>query len=196
MSKLRVDRRRLQLLTLGTTALAVIAVSAGAMSLALFTDDAEVTDNQFTTGTIVLTATPASALFNVTALMPGDSADGQLTVANGGSADLRYAMTTSATNADGKDLRDSVSLQIRKKATGTCSADFTGSVVLAATALSSAAFGDPAQGAQTGDRELAGSANEILCFRASLPAGTDNDSQGAATTATFTFHGEQTSNNP
>ena len=47
-----------------------------------------------------------------------------------------------------------------------------------------------------GDRTLAGATSETLCFQASLPVGTSNTFQGAATTATFTFSAEQTSNNP
>jgi predicted ribosomally synthesized peptide with SipW-like signal peptide len=186
----------LKLLAVGIAALAVLSVSAGAMSLALFTDDVDVANNAFTTGTIVLSPNPTSALFSVSTMMPGDATYGQLTVTNGGSAQLRYAMTTSATDTDNKHLATAVNLEIRQKASGTCSADFTGTVVLASTALSSAAFGNPTQGAQTGDRTLNASANEIFCFKASLPLVTGNAYQGATTTATFTFAAEQTANNP
>jgi predicted ribosomally synthesized peptide with SipW-like signal peptide len=187
------SRRRL--VALGLTAAAVISVS-GAMSLALFTDDAAVDSNAFTTGTIVLSASPTSALFNVSAMMPGDADYGQLTVSNTGTGDLRYSMTASATDPDSKALADAVSVVIREKATGSCSADFTGTVVLASTALSSAAFGDATPGQDTGDRSLSAGTGEDLCFQVSLPIGTGNSYQGATTTATFTFQAEQTANNP
>ena len=56
--------------------------------------------------------------------------------------------------------------------------------------------GDSTSGADTGDRVLAASASETLCFRAELPLSTGNSFQGATTTATFNFVSEQTANNP
>jgi hypothetical protein len=79
---------------------------------------------------------------------------------------------------------------------GTNCATFDGTVVLAATALDGAALGNPSQGAQTGDRTLAGGASEVLCFRVSLPLSAGNTLQGATSDATFTFDAEQTANNP
>ena len=184
-----------KLLAIGATAIAVLAVSAGAMSLALFTDDTDMDNNAFTSGTIVLTTNPTTALFTVPNMMPGDTTYGQLTVTNGGTGALRYAMTSTSTNADTLDLRDVVMLEIREKAAGTCAADFTGAVVMASDDLASAAFGSVAQGAQGGDRPLAVSGSEDLCFQANLPGGTGNAYQGATTTTTFTFHAEQTANN-
>ncbi len=186
---------RFKLLALGITAVSAIAVSAGAMSLALFTDDATVDSNSFQTGTIVISTNPTTALFSVTAMMPGDSASGQLSVSNDGSAELRYSMTTSATDPDSKALAAAVNVEVREKAAGSCSADFTGSVVLSSTALDGAAFGDPTAGQDADDRVLSAAASENLCFRVTLPSGADNSFQGAATVATFTFNAEQTANN-
>jgi len=56
-------------------------------------------------------------------------------------------------------------------------------------------IGDPAQGAQAGDRTLAASGNEVLCFNVSLPSSTGDAYQGLTTTATFNFQAEQTKNN-
>jgi hypothetical protein len=186
-----------KLLILGLTALTMASITGATMfSMALFTDDATVDNNAFTTGTISLSASPASALFSLSAMMPGDGTYGQLTLTNDGSAQLRYAMTTSATDPDSLALADAVSLEIRVKASGSCSADFTGTVVMSATALSGAAFGDPTAGDDSGDRTLNASASDVLCFKASLPLATGNAYQGATTSATFTFQAEQTANNP
>lgn len=184
----------LRVLALGITAAAVVTISGGALSLALFTDDAVVDNNSFTAGTIVLTTSPTSALFNVTAMMPGDENFGQLTVTNGGTGSLRYSMTTSATNPDTKNLAGELELVVREKAAGTCAADFTGAVVVSTTALDSAEFGDATPGQDTGDRVLA-SGSEVLCFRVTLPTSAGNTYQGATTVATFTFEAEQTANN-
>lgn len=185
-----------RLTALGLTSLAIVAISVGTMmSLALFTDDAMLEDNTFTAGTIELSTTPASALFSVTSMMPGDVSYGQLTVSNDGSAELRYSMTSSSTDPDTKALAAALNVEIREKAAGTCSADFTGAVVLASTPLSSAAFGDASAGQDTGDRVLAVSTSEDVCFRVSLPGSAGDSYQGATTTTTFTFQAEQTANN-
>jgi predicted ribosomally synthesized peptide with SipW-like signal peptide len=186
--------RPVRLLAIGLSAVAVLGVSVGAMSLALFTDDVDVDNNSFTTGTVVLSATPATALFNVGVMMPGDNAYGQLTVANAGTAGFRYSMTTSATDPDTKDLRSQLDVEVRLKAAGSCAADFTGTVVVPNTNLQSAAFGNSNQGQDSGDRLLP-SGNEVFCFRVSLPGGTVDAYQGATTVATFHFHAEQTANN-
>lgn len=131
-----------------------------------------------------------AALFNLTAIFPGASGSATLNVSNGGTGALRYAMTTAATNADGKGLRDQLELTVTA---GAC----PGAGVLSGPgALSAAAFGNPAQGPHAGDRVLAAGTSEDLCFAWSLPLATGNAFQAAATTATFTFDAEQTANNP
>ena len=122
--KLGINVAHTKLLLIGVVALTVTTISAATMfSMALFTDNATVDNNTFTTGTIVLTTTNTTALFNVGAMMPGDSVYGQLNVANGGTGQLRYAMTSSSTD-DSQHLADQVTLEIRQKAAGTCATDF------------------------------------------------------------------------
>jgi hypothetical protein len=62
--------------------------------------------------------------------------------------------------------------------------------------LSSAFFGDPVAGNQTGDRTLASGTSERLRFKATLPLTTDNTYQGTTCTVAFVFDAEQTANNP
>ncbi len=170
-------------------ALSTLSLGAGAFSLALFTDSATAT-GAFTTGTIDIAVNP-TALFTVAAAFPGDSGSATLTVANNGTGALRYAMTTAATNADSKGLRDQLQLTIKA---GTCPG--AGAALYGAAALSGALFGDPTQGSQAGDRTLAAGATEDLCYLWSLPSATGNAFQNATTTATFTFAAEQTASNP
>jgi hypothetical protein len=169
-----------RLLALAVGGLLIVSVSAGAMSLALFTDTQAVGANAFTAGTIDITASPASALLTSSALMPGDTVNGELTIANAGTATLRYAMTSSSTNTDSLGLAAQMTLVVKTLYTGS---------------LNTAAIGNPAAGADTGDRQLSAATNEHLCFRASLPLASGNAFQGAATTTTFTFAAEQTANN-
>ena len=189
--------RRRQVLLVGALALSLVSVGTGAWSLALFTSQADVTSNTFTTGTIVLTTNPTTALIGFTNMLPGDSTTSALTVTNGGTGALRYAMTSASTNGDTKNLRDQLTLTIKTKDTNTAGcANFNGTQIYTGS-LASAAFGNVASGAQAGDRPLAAgvSGNEILCFQATLPIGTDDSFQNAATTTTFTFRAEQTANN-
>jgi hypothetical protein len=191
----RGDRIR-PLSVLGLVALAVGSVGAGAITLALLTSSAITGGNAFTVGTIVIGLSPSSALLTMSGMLPGDSTNGTLTVSNSGTGTLRYAVTTAATDPDGKTLRDQMTLVIRTKDSNTAGCgNFNGTQLYSGT-LAAGAIGDPTAGAQAGDRTLAAAASEILCFRAALPSGTGIGYQGAATSATFTFAAEQTANNP
>jgi len=180
--------RRAGLLLL-LAASAALTLGAGASTLAIFTDTANASA-AFSTGTVDLTAAPAT-VFTANGIYPGDSGSQTVTVTNGGTGTLRYAMSTSATNADGLGLAAQLELTITA---GTCPG--AGGPLYGAAALGSAGFGNAAQGAQAGDRTLAGASSEDLCFAWSLPVATGDAFQGAATTATFSFAAEQTANNP
>ena len=190
------SRRARQLLITATIALAMVSVGAGAFTLAIFTSSATSGGNAFTVGTIIIGVSPSSALITLSGMLPGDSANGTLTVSNTGDSTFRYAMTTAATNPDTKAVRDQLTLVIKTKDTNTAACgNFNGTQLYTGT-LALGAIGDPTAGQQAGDRTLNGLTNEILCFRATLPSGTTNAFQGATTTATFTFSAEQTANNP
>jgi hypothetical protein len=195
-----------KLLLLGLTTIAVTGITGATMiSMALFTDQ-QTDQESFTTGTIVLDATKIAALdLTSSALMPGDALRGPVVVENDGTAQLRYSVSQSSTNADSKALRDSLLLVIKSEDTGSgaygtdgdyCD-DGNGTTLHASAALgaSSNLLGDPTQGSDSGDRTLNAGANEVLCFYLSLSIAAPNSMQGAATTTTFTFDAEQTANN-
>jgi hypothetical protein len=188
----RVERRRRRrrgiVALLG--AISMLTIGAGSISLAQFTDTAGATWN-FTAGTIDISVNP-TAFAAINPMMPGDVNTQALTVTNGGTAQLRYAMSTVATNA----LGTAIQLTVKTEDAGGGCAAFTGTTVVAATSLNGAAFGSSAQGAQAGDRTLAVGASEVLCFRASLPLAAPDSLQGATSAAAFTFNAEQTANNP
>jgi predicted ribosomally synthesized peptide with SipW-like signal peptide len=189
----RIERRRKRRrgIVALLAALSALTIGAGSVSLALFTDSDSSTWS-FTTGTIDIESNPA-ILTAITNMMPGDVAADSLTISNAGTAVLRYAMSTTATNALGDELDVAVRAE---DVDGACD-DFDGAVVVAAgTALDGAGFGSAVQGPQAGDRVLNGGASEVLCFRVSLDIGTSNAFQGVSSAATFTFNAEQTANNP
>jgi hypothetical protein len=192
----RRDRRRRGLLALLIAGTAIISMAGAFSSLAVFTDSQAVDGNVFTTGTIDISVAPATAILTATTMMPGDTVNGSAVVTNAGTAQLRYSITGIATNPDTRGLASQITVTIRTLGTSCALWDgtqlYSGVVGYATTNL----VGSPTQGFQAGDRTLNASANETLCFRATLPLGTGNAYQGATTTMTFTFDAEQTANNP
>ena len=184
-------RRRRGLIVLLLT-FSLASLGAGLFSLALFTDT-DASGGSFTAGTIDIATNP-STLFSVTGIMPGDSGSATLSVANNGSAQLRYAMDSTSTNTDALGLRSLLNMTITAGACPGAGAPLY-SGVLWTSALAHAKFGDNTAGNQAGDRTLNATTSEQLCFAWSLP-GTTTTGQGATTTATFTFYAEQTANNP
>ena len=190
------------------TTIAVLALFVGMISvtvLALFTDTDPVGSNSFNTGTVILTTSPTSAIWTaVSDAAPGDTATGTLTVTNGGTLSLRYAVTGSNTDAT---LAAGMNLRIGLKGGAGCdfpyhNADGTTTTLtddtqlFAGTLNTAALIGSTAQGNQAGDRTLAASATEDLCFAVVLPLSASNTLQGLSNTTTFTFESEQTKNNP
>jgi hypothetical protein len=185
--------------------LAAGAVLAVGISSAIFTSAATVGSNTFNTGTVSISTLPTSTIWSaVTTGAPGDRVTGSLTVTNGGSLPLRYAVTGSVTNST---LAAGMNLRIGFQAGGSCdfpyyNTDGTTTTLTDDTQLSSGALnttaliGNTNQGQQTGDRTLAASASEVLCFSAVLPLSSGNSLQGLSNTTTFTFNAEQTTNNP
>ena len=200
------SRRPTRLMALAVAGLAAVSLTAGASSLALFTGTASVPANTFSTGSVIISTNPTTALVTIAAMAPGDAITAPITVSNDGTLDLRYAITATATNVDTKGLKDALSLTVKSGVT-TCTnaayaADgailYAGDLDAAATYLPTVAgklVGDVATGADAGDRSLTATTNEVLCFHVSLPLATGNGLQLASTTATFTFSAEQTKNN-
>ena len=186
------------------TSLMIIAVLAAlitAGAMAVFTDQQTNTDNVFTTGTVILGIDPATVMFTVSNMAPGDVEYGGLNVTNDGSLELRYAMTTTADDTSTLDEQLDLTIDV-VTGPGVDAIWYTDDDVVDTTiygpdgVLSSAFFGNPATGNQTGDRTLASLASERLRFTATLPPSTDNTYQGTNCTVAFVFDAEQTSSNP
>jgi predicted ribosomally synthesized peptide with SipW-like signal peptide len=192
------ERRSNGLKILLSVALLFIAVGMVAVtSLAVFTDTENVTGNTFTTGTVDIAATPATAVVTMPAMAPGDQVTAPLTVDNLGTLDLRYAVTSATT----EDILAGELVLTMKSGVTTCTnlgwtADGTNlySGVLG-TVASTAVIGNIAQGADAGDRTLAPGGSEVICVNVTLPLAA-TAGQGVTTTATLTFDAEQTVNNP
>ena len=80
--------------------LAVVIVGASFVvfgSFAVFTDTQNVPSNTFSTGTLDISTNPTSALVTFSAMAPGDQVTNPITVTNGGTLQLRYAVTSTTT---------------------------------------------------------------------------------------------------
>jgi len=194
LSRRHVSRILVVLLLVG-----VVAASLGVASNAIWTDSEDVDANTFSTGTLDIGTSPTTALVTYSDMAPGDEVTAEITVSNDGSLDLRYAVTSTTTE---DTLAAQLDLTIKSGVTTCTNAGFDtdGTVIYTTGDLGSTTgidvIGDPTQGADTGDRTLAATANEDLCFNVELPSSTGDSFQGLTTTATFTFAAEQTDNNP
>ncbi len=193
------------LLLVGGMALAAVGTQVGPGVSAFFTDTANLNTNTFTAGTLDIKLNGSDSVtgaFAVSGMAPGDTSTQTVAVTNPGSLALRYAISA-GTVTDALAMKDILVLRI--KTLGASCAAFDGTTLYDSSVGSEgidgpASFklvGDAAQGAQTGDRPLAGAGGaESLCFRIELPITAPNSVQGGTANAQWVFSAEQTSNNP
>lgn len=198
----RTSRRNRRL----AASVAVLAAAVGTLgavsSGAWFTDSDTIGGNTFTTGTVQLDASPASAAFNVSNMAPGDVVYREITVANSGSLALRYAVTQSVGTGD-TALAGVLDREVRTASTCDAAGFNAGTAIATPGKVStSTVFGNP-DTAQTGtvgtvgaDRVLAAGASEKWCVKVSLPTSVDNTyANKAITGGVLTFTAAQTKNN-
>lgn len=172
--------------------LVVIAVGVSAAfitstSLAMYSDTQSSSGSRFDTGTLSLGVNPATALFNVANMKPGDTVYAPLTLSNTGSLSLAYSMTSSASNTDNKGLAAALTGEVRLITGSTCNASTfnASSTTIASNVTGLASL------ATSSARTVASAANEVACFKVGLPSSAGNTLQGATTTASFTFSAAQ-----
>lgn len=178
---------RKRALAFGSLALAVVSLTTGASSLAIFTDQVNNTGNSFTTGRIELTVSPSSTFFEVTDMLPGDASMQAVTVTNSGTGQMRWGVDSVSTTGTGS-LQDQLVASIG---------------VMNSTACASWDGASPAPVA-TGtfatvnwlNQTLNAGSTTNLCFRVALPLATGNAFQNKTASTTFQFDAEQTAHNP
>jgi hypothetical protein len=173
----------------------VLIAGVWGSAMALFVDTESVASGNFTTGSVGIGVTPVSTSLTMSNMAPGDKVTAPVTVSNDGTLDLRYAMTT----VSGGDaaLASTLAVAVRSGVASCTNGGFASSgTQVASGTLGALSMGDPAAGAQAGDRTLAPSTNEVLCFQVALPTTAASTLQGKTASATFTFAAEQTTNNP
>ena len=166
---------------------------------ALFTDSDDVAANQIQTGTLSLDAPTTNVNFSLTKMAPGDEANQAISLTNDGNLELRYDMSTAATDSDATNplsaqLTSLVYLESEEDTAaddGNVTCDATYAEAGAFTTLNSGALG----AAALTDRVVAAQGTEVLCVAVELPDATGNEYQTDTSDVTFTFSSEQTVNN-
>jgi predicted ribosomally synthesized peptide with SipW-like signal peptide len=159
-------------------------------TLAAWTDESTATAT-FSAGTLDLklgtlpegpfTDTVALTSLNMSAMYPGASKAGMVTVSNSGTVPLAYTLAGTGTGTLGTGLKVSVyagGTATNVGTTGTCSGTLLGTadLPLIGTLISSA-------------RSLPAASSESLCLLVKLPTTAASALQGTTSTATFTFSG-------
>lgn len=175
-------------------------VAAGLLHDATLFSTARMTDRGTTTAAGVSTGSVSLALSNgasssswtgSVSLKPGDTAYKRITVTNDGTSRLRYAVT--ATSSSALSAKLVMNVAVITSGSSCTSTTYAAGTVVSGTDLAFGAstalkvIGDPATGAQTGDRLLAASGADNLCLRLDLPTGTGLGYAGRGSTATTTF---------
>jgi hypothetical protein len=188
-------RRLPRYLVAPAIALTLAGLTAGSLfAAASFTDSTSTGDSSFSTGTVRISATPATTALTMGGMLAGDRLTTRLTVANSGSLRLRYAITSVISEG----ILAAKLVMTVKAGVSTCTNagfDADGSVLYglgaAGSAQGLAILGDPATGAQAGDRTIGPGVQEVLCVQVALPVSADNTAQGRSTTVTSRFSAEQ-----
>ena len=127
-------------------------------------------------------------------MTPGGSITTPIVVRNTGAGQLRYSLSVTADDLDGKGLGAILLLSVESHGpaaqAGSCEVA-EGSPIFDGR-LGAGGFGDPAMGTNPGDRVLDPGAQELLCLRTTMPLSAGNAYQDATATMTFILSSEQT----
>jgi spore coat-associated protein N len=169
--------------TLGALAVVLAAVGLTVGSGASFTASAANPGNVFTTGTLTIANTPATALLTAGSLKPGDTATGTVDITNTGSLAGDFALKTANTTGDAALLAqmdlvvlDCGAWTVTPPSCASAPSVYTGKI----SALTNASLGN-----------YAGAIKHRYQFTATLPGTTDNTFQGKSATVDFTWSATQ-----
>jgi hypothetical protein len=179
-------------------------MSPGRGTTAFFSNATTTSANVFSAATVQVGGAAVTQLVTFSGLYPGATVYGTVTVQNGGTATLRYSVsTTTATDtALGQALQAYVRTDASNVATNCTDAGFTliGASDLYAGNLGGLAgasqnlVGDAADSSNAGNRVLGpGASDTTLCFKIELPLTASNTLQNKTVDVTFAFTGVQKS---
>lgn len=194
-----VARRRRFVATTAIIGLAVAGIT-GLTTSALFTNTDTTGQSGFTSGSIEIS--PEGTNFSTPAAnaAPGDTHYAPLHVENTGTLELRYSIEVSGSEDSSAELLEHLTYSVRSDVSP---ADCAAGNVASGTLIGSAVLGsdthwigDTDPGEDSGDRVLASGTAEDLCVGLELDLDAPNSVQSSTAGLAFTFHAEQTANNP
>jgi hypothetical protein len=179
-------------------------MSPGRGTVAFFASATATSGNVFSAATVQVGGATVNQLVTFSGLYPGATVYGTVTVQNGGTATLRYSVsTTTATyTALGEALQAYIRTDVSNVTTNCTDAGFSsiGAANLYAGNLGGVAgaslnlIGDPTDSNNAANRVLGpGDSDTTLCFKIQLPLTADNTLQGKSVDVTFAFTGVQKS---
>src|SRR5918995_1169412 len=103
--------------TRAALSLGVVLAVGSTGTFAYWTDDVKVSGTTFTAGTLDLQVNDLNAVtaytsLNLTTMVPGNSMAGTLVIKNNGNVPLTYTGATVATNTDGKNLANNLTVRV------------------------------------------------------------------------------------
>ena len=182
---------------LATIAVGTLGSVAGATGLPTLGDSQKVGGNSFSVGSVDIDVSPASSFIGLDNMAPGSSTTASLVVANEGSVEMRYAMTTESEGST--ELATILIARIAVQGGSTCDFPYYANgiptvlqddTLLYEGQLALAAFGFGSSGSVDGSRVLRAGRQKVLCFSVSLPLEVGNSLQTLRSGATFSFTGE------
>lgn len=195
-----VARRRRFVATLSIIGLAALGVTSLTTN-ALFTNTDTTGQSGFVAGTVVIDSTPTDfAIDESVGAAPGDTFYAPVVVRNDGTLQLRYSIELGASEDSDDAVLDELTYSVLEGVTAAnCAAgNVSAGVELGSGVLGNGQhwIGDATPGENDGDRELDSGASETLCVGLEFSRDAGDDVQGARAGLSFTFHAEQTANNP
>jgi hypothetical protein len=158
-------------------------------TFASFTSTAIGANDPFTGGSVVLSVGETTGTLAAANLGLNKSYRTIVTVQNTGNNTLRYSLAI-AVSSGSTSLGNTLQLSIKDGpiVSNAC----TGNTVMVSGNLNGGGFGSSAVGQQSGDRSLAASSSENLCFTITNPITQASTLTDYTTTLTYTFTAEQT----
>src|SRR5262245_5135753 len=89
--------RRRRRITVAAALVAASLTGGAVFTSSQWTASKQITGNAFSSGNVSLTLSPASAVLTMSNMVPGDVITKPITVTNSGTADLRYAVSSTTT---------------------------------------------------------------------------------------------------
>lgn len=170
--------------TLAALAVVLAAVGITVGSGASFSASAANPGNVFTTGTLLISNSPSTALLNVTAMKPGDSSSATVDITNTGSLAGDFALKTA--NATGHTaLLGQIDVMVLD-----CGA-WTTTAPGCTTGTTSVYSGKVSGLTNSSLGNYAGGVKHRYKFTATLPASTDDTYQGKTAQVDFTWSATQ-----